>query len=403
MSGPFDDETIEHGPDWPDEDFADQTDSWDDGPWNVKRDGERRRPSTAEQAVPWLIGLILALSGVVVVMTALIFTTEAGSANASPTPSESLAPTPTPEPTPTAQPSASVEPTATPVPTPQYGALELLYRGRVANVPSVLLHDFTTTTSPAPALTDKRGIDRFDWSPDGTWGAGLAEGALLLLQPGQAARELTTGIDGIGISSDSGGLWAVRVTHASSTTDRAELLRMEYPSGEMLVVTAYTYRTPVTFQESAAREKAFDDDGGFNRVLELADGRVAVVILGAPAVYMWDPSISAAGALDVEPVLWAPNVTQRIEVREASGKSTLVLRNAGGTQIAAVTFNGLVSHLRWSPTSVQVVFTITTSSSSAPQDLYTWNLGDGAQPARLTQDGVSGGAVWRGAPVVWLP
>jgi hypothetical protein len=152
MSGPFDDETSEHGPDWPDEDFADQTDSWDDGPWNVKRDGERRRPSTAEQAVPWLIGLILALSGVVVVMTALIFTTEAGSASASPTPSESLAPTPTPtpEPTPTPQPTPSAEPTATPVPTPQYGALELLYRGRVANVPTVLLHDFTTTTAPAP-------------------------------------------------------------------------------------------------------------------------------------------------------------------------------------------------------------------------------------------------------------
>ena len=31
--------------------------------WDPKRDGNRRRPTTAEQAVPWLIGIILALAG----------------------------------------------------------------------------------------------------------------------------------------------------------------------------------------------------------------------------------------------------------------------------------------------------------------------------------------------------
>lgn len=400
MSGPFDEGTTDGGTDWPDHDLAD-ADAWGEGPWNVKRDGERRRPSTAEQAVPWLIGLVLALTGMVMVMSALIFSTGGEVATASPTPSANVTPTPAPSPTP--EPTPTVAATATPVPTPQFGALELLYRARRSNIPAVLVHDFSTTASPAPALTDSRGIDRFDWSPNGTWGAGLAEGALLLIQPGTDPRELTTGIDGIGISPDSRGLWAVRVTHASGSTDRAELLRMEYPTGEMVAVHAFNYPTPVTFQESNAREKAFDDDGGFNRVMELADGRVAIVILGAPAVYMWDPETAAAGTLEVAPTLWAPNVSQRIEVREASGRTTLILRNAGGTQIAGVTFNGLVSHLRWSPTSVQVVFTITTSSSSAPQDLYVWNLGDGVQPLRLTQDGVSGSAVWRGAPIVWLP
>ena len=403
MSGPFDEDTSEHGPDWPNEDLSDQTDSWDEGPWNVKRDGERRRPSTAEQAVPWLIGLILALSGMVIVMTALIFTTDAGSATASPTPSESVAPTTTPEPTPTPNPSTSVEPTATPQPTPQYGALELLFRGTRSGAAAVLVHDFTTTASPVPALTDSRGIDRFDWSPDGTWGAGIAEGSLLLIRPGTDPLEVATGIDGVSIAPDSKGLWALRVTHASSSNDRAELLRMDFPGGTVTLIHTFTYRTPVTFQESNAREKAFDDDGGFNRVMELADGRVAVVILGAPDVYVWDLETSTPGTLDVEPALWAPNVSQRVEVRESNGQSTLILRNAGGTQIATVAFNGLVSHLRWSPTSVQVVFTITTTSSAAPQDLYVWNLTDGVQPSRLTQDGTSGGAIWRGAPIIWLP
>jgi len=35
--------------------------------WDPRRDGDRRRPTTAEQAVPWLIGLLLALTGIVVV------------------------------------------------------------------------------------------------------------------------------------------------------------------------------------------------------------------------------------------------------------------------------------------------------------------------------------------------
>ena len=127
MSGPFDEEPGVQPPsdpgsedasaEWPDEDLRGHLDPWGEGPWDVKRDGERRRPTSAEQAVPWLIGLILALAGLVIVMTVLIFNTEGtATASATPSPSESLAPTPEPTPTPTIAPS--LEPTATPLPTP---------------------------------------------------------------------------------------------------------------------------------------------------------------------------------------------------------------------------------------------------------------------------------------------
>ena len=53
--------------------------------WNPRRDGERRRPTTAEQAVPWLIGLILALAGIVIVLLALIFTSPNGLVAVEPT------------------------------------------------------------------------------------------------------------------------------------------------------------------------------------------------------------------------------------------------------------------------------------------------------------------------------
>ena len=59
---------------------SDTTDSWD-----PKRDGNRRSPTTAEQAVPWLIGIILALAGIVIVLLALIFSSPGGLVASDPT------------------------------------------------------------------------------------------------------------------------------------------------------------------------------------------------------------------------------------------------------------------------------------------------------------------------------
>ena len=44
---------------------GDESTSFDGGErgWNPRVLGERRRPTTAEQAVPWLIGMVLALWG----------------------------------------------------------------------------------------------------------------------------------------------------------------------------------------------------------------------------------------------------------------------------------------------------------------------------------------------------
>src|SRR3990170_4462089 len=71
--------------------------------WDVRQHGDRRRPTTAEQAVPWLIGLILALTGMVIVLLALIFVGPDGVGVGQ-------------SPTPTVEPSVSIStlPTASP-------------------------------------------------------------------------------------------------------------------------------------------------------------------------------------------------------------------------------------------------------------------------------------------------
>ena len=58
--------------------FGGPPDSGPSDTWDPKRDGNRRSPTTAEQAVPWLIGIILALAGIVIVLLALIFSSPSG-------------------------------------------------------------------------------------------------------------------------------------------------------------------------------------------------------------------------------------------------------------------------------------------------------------------------------------
>src|SRR5690606_13798847 len=124
---------------------------------------EEPAPTTAEQAVPWLIGVILLLAGLVIVLLALIFAGDAslgggaaGPSNSqvavvttsSPTATPSATPAPTVAPTPGA--SRSVEPTPTPLLVPEYGPLEMVYLGRSAPLAHIFLlrHDFTLEQEP---------------------------------------------------------------------------------------------------------------------------------------------------------------------------------------------------------------------------------------------------------------
>jgi hypothetical protein len=73
-----------------------------------------------------------------------------------------------------------------------------------------------------------------------------------------------------------------------------------------------------------------------------------------------------------------------------------------GNERAAVTVDGLVSHVRWSPESDRIVFTLgrSTSGGGVLQDLYLWDLGDEA-PTQITTTGAAFGAEWMGARVRW--
>ena len=76
-------------PEPPPVEAGEPTTAFDGSDWDPKVHGERRRPTTAEQAVPWMIGVILALAGIVIVLLALIFTAPEGllAGSGSPTPS----------------------------------------------------------------------------------------------------------------------------------------------------------------------------------------------------------------------------------------------------------------------------------------------------------------------------
>ncbi|HVM25324.1 MAG TPA: hypothetical protein VM253_08000, partial [Candidatus Limnocylindrales bacterium] len=172
-------------------------------------DDDLAAASTAEQAVPWLIGVILLLAGMVIVLLALIFAGDAslgGAGAASPSPSlaavltdEDATPTPTatPVPTVTAGASPTAEATPTPAPGPQYGPLEMVYQGRSAALAPIYLlrRDFTVEGDPAVLAQDgSLDVRRFAWAPDGTVGAGLLADVLVSIEPGTEKRRLGDGL-----------------------------------------------------------------------------------------------------------------------------------------------------------------------------------------------------------------
>jgi hypothetical protein len=391
---------------WPAQDLAAEEQ------WDVKASGNRRRPTRAEQAVPWLIGLVLALSGMLLVLLAVVFSSTDGllPAYGSPSPEPTMARTPeplpslTPEPTP--GPTVSGEPTPSPAPTPAFAPLEIIFKQRTsaAGPAHLFRHDFAGQAAPEALLRDDRGVDHYAWAPDGLRGIALVDGNPIHVDAANAGADVGDGFDGVAFASDSITAYAVRATLAG-VNDRAELLRVDVATGAVASLAAWTYPHPVTFQESAVQEAQFADDGGLNRVYVLDDGRVVVWILGAPATYTYDPATGVAGATDRLPVLWSPNGHMRVEPTESGGSTQLTVRGLADEVRGAIGVSGYVSHLRWSSLSNQIVFTIsaTASGGAVTQDLYLWDLKTGSPPVRLTQDLRSSGGEFRGVESRWKP
>ncbi len=389
------------GSEWPQQDSGETS-------WDIKADGNRRRPTTSEQAVPWLIGLVLALAGMTIVLLALIFSSDNGllPAYGTSSPSPTLAQTPRPQPSPSPTPEATVtpDPTATPAPTPAFAPLEILFMQRTSKSgPSHLFsHDFAGQATPEPLARDDRGVDHYSWAADGMWGVALVDGNPLMLNPGHSAHDLGDGTDAVFVAQDGVHFYALQVTRAG-VNDRAELLVIDSASGAAQSIHTWTYVHPTTYQEEGVKEAQFADEGGFDRLYVTETGQIVAWVLGAPTTYIWDPATGTDSTTNHLPFLWSPNGELRVEAVETGNTTRLAVKGLAGEERGAVTISGYVSHLRWSSLNNEVVFTITgtTSSGALAQDLYLWDLVDGKAPLRLTQDMRSLGGEFREVAERW--
>ncbi len=377
--------------------------------WDTRRDGDRRRPTTAEQAVPWLIGLVLALTGIVVVLMALIFVGPEGVAGVpTPTPTVSV-PQPTPSPTPIPSPTAVPTAVPTAIPPPTFGALEMTYLARAtASSPIRLLrHDFSTTTDPVVVLEETASVAHYAWAPDGRIGVAIVGGRAFALVEGQPARPLTPSdpVDAVIFGEDSTTLYGLRVTRDGSN-DRAELLTIDFVSGATEILTTISYPHPQIVADPPLKEAQFADDGGIVRLYVTVDGLVVAWIVGAPATYLIEPETGAytqgpAGSAG-RPVLWSPDQRSRVDLVVSGSATTMTLLDQDGVAQASVKVTGLVSHVRWTGSDNEIVFTLgRTISGGVRQDLYVWDLVDGKAPLALTSNGASFGAEWLGVLQAW--
>ena len=384
-----------------------------EGGWNPRVLGERRRPTTAEQAVPWLIGLLLALAGIVIVLLALIFTApdELVGGLATPTP---LASTPSAGPTPSSAATTSIEPTPTPVPSPTptpspapvYGPLEMVYLGRQSGFAPiyVLRRDFTITAAPTVMASAAGGIEKFAWSSDGRVGVALIAGRAVALTPGQDGRTLAEGIQAITFGWDAETLYAVHIVR-DGANDRAEILQLTFADGAATTLATETYPHPEIAAEEPLVEAQFIDNGGTVRIYASADGNLVVWILGAPSTYKVDVGSGALTDVAAQPVLWSPDGQWRTALDQNGGSTVIQLFDRSAELQASVTVTGLVSHIRWAGTSNEIVFTLGRAGAGGGvrQDLYVWDLVDGNASAPLTSNGVSFGAEWLGTAPRWVP
>jgi hypothetical protein len=384
-------------------------------PWDPKLHGNRRRATTAEQAVPWLIGIILALAGMVIVLLALIFSSPnglmAGQASATPTPSVEETALPSPSSggaggSPSTQPSATPEATPTSSEAPTYGALEMLYLGRQSAVAPVYLlnRDFSKKKQAEVVAQANQGIERYAWAPDGTVGAALISERAVALRDGKNPKLLVDNVSAMTFGWDAQTLYVVRINRDGGK-DKAHVVQVSFPSGDTKLLATVTYPHPVTAPDAALREAQFIDDGGLVRLYAVADGHLTLWVLGAPDTYQIDPANGAVTKIAREPTLWSPDGSLRIGLHENNGRTTIRLRNRDDRTTATTTVTGLVSHVRWAGSNNEIVFTlgVVSAGGGVRQDLYVWDLTDGRDPLPLTSSGAAFGAEWRGVMPNWLP
>jgi hypothetical protein len=380
--------------------------------------------STAEQAVPWLIGIILLLAGMVIVLLALIFAGDAslGSSGAVPSGSgltvlpsadmvanTSPSPSASPSPSPTSAPKSvtpSPETTPTPVPVPVYGALEMVYQGRSAALAPIYLltRDFTQgeDTQLVLAQDPSHDVRRYAWAPDGTVGAGLLADVLVSIEPGKGKRRLADGISTITFGADASTLYAVRVRQ-DGANDVARILEINFDSGKETALAAPSYQRPDIGEEDALSEAHFSDEGGAVRLYWVDGGMLRLWALGA-GTWEIDPEDGSVTELeeDDRPTLWAPDAEKRITSRFEDGSSTLALVDEADEELVTTTVEGRVSHIRWAPDGERVVFTAGRSIAGGGvlQDLFLWDLNE-ENPRQLTATGAAFGAEWRGSHALW--
>ena len=378
--------------------------------------------TTAEQAVPWLIGVILLLAGMVIVLLALIFAGDAslgGGAGTSPSPtvaalgpSGSGQPTavasPTPRPSPSSSPSTSAEPSATAAPAAQYGNLEMVYQGRAEALEPIYLlrRDFEVEGEPAVVTQDANlDVRHFAWSADGTLGAALYANRLVGIDPGEAVRHLSDGVAAITFGDDPTTVYAVRVTEDGGN-NVASILAVKQAGGEERELDRVTYPTPNPGDDAPLAEAQFLDDGGAIRLYWMHDDTLRLWILGGGS-WVIDPVEGGATALEehAQPVLWGPEGERRIGFAGNGSSTTIRMVDRSGDEMATASVTGRISHLRWSPRGDQVVFTVgrSTSGGGVVQNLYLWNLGRGENPApvMITNTGAAFGAEWVGSQSRW--
>lgn len=391
--------------------------------WDIRKLGERRKPTTAEQAVPWLIAIILALAGMVIVLLALIYTNDNGAGLPKPTgvglvdghqPSGSTVPSPEPSATPSSgtpnpSPSHSEAPTATPTPAPSYPPLEMTYLSRNSATSPIYLfrRDFAKKVEADDIAQADQGIASFAWAPDGTVGAALIGGSVgrvVAIEPKSSKRALIDGVAEITFGQDAATLYAVKITTAGGK-DTAQVLAVDYASGKAKALTSFSYPHPQIFRDPLLTEAAFTDDGGTVRMWPTTDGNLVLWILGAPATYRVDPMDGTLSEVTRQPTLWSPDGKRRVTTKLTNGVTTLTLKNRDDVSQASVRVNGLVSHLRWSADNSEVVFTLGRlgHNGGVIQDLYIWELQDGKAPLPITSNGTSFGAEWMGAAQSWDP
>ena len=377
--------------------------------WDPKLYGDRRRPTTAEQAVPWLIGLILALSGIVIVLMVLIFTDANGGFGPAPTTSPSAfaaasaSPTPTVAATPSVSASVGSSPTASPGPT--YGAMEMVYLSRPSAFALSQLYrrDFAKSAAPTVIAKSIDDVAHYAIAPDGTVETALITGKLMAVVPGKALRVITDGVAAATFGQDASTVFAVKISR-SGVNDNATLFSIAFATGKATQLTMITYKHPVVAEQSGVHAASSFDDGGEYRLYATTDGNLVVWVNGA-GQWRVDPVSGDDVPVSRAPELWSPDGTRRVAITQSGEQSTLSVVGESGAPTSSVFVSGLISHLRWSTSGTQVVFTVarSTPSGGVRQDIYLWDLVNKKTPRQLSINGATYGAEFLGARETWQP